>query len=91
MNKSEQPPISLSFEFFPPRSPEGAAKLATTRRKLAVFAPEFFSVTFGAGGSTRELTLETVLETRTETGIDCAPHISCIGFPVSGVDRECRK
>ncbi len=75
----------LSFEFFPPRSPEAVARLATTRRRLAALAPEFFSVTFGAGGSTRELTLETVLELREDTGIESAPHISCIGFSVADI------
>lgn len=69
----------LSFEFFPPRTADAVLRLATTRERLAVYQPSFFSVTFGAGGSTRELTLETVLATRTATGIDCAPHISCMG------------
>jgi methylenetetrahydrofolate reductase (NADPH) len=75
----------LSFEFFPPRSAEGVAKLATTRAKLAAFAPEFFSVTFGAGGSTRTLTLETVQAVRADTGIATAPHLSCIGFPLAEI------
>lgn len=69
----------LSFEFFPPRTADAVLRLATTRERLAVYQPSFFSVTFGAGGSTRELTLETVLATRVATGIDSAPHISCMG------------
>ncbi len=77
--------IGLSFEFFPPRTPEGVARLATTRRRLAALDPEFFSVTFGAGGSTRELTLETVLEVRNDTGIETAPHLSCIGFSLADI------
>lgn len=76
---------TLSFEFFPPRTPEAVGKLETTRARLAKFAPAFFSVTFGAGGSTRELTLETALAIRAATGIECAPHISCIGTPVAAL------
>jgi len=83
MQHSPRVSTQLSFEFFPPRSPEAGLRLATTQRRLAALGPEFFSVTFGAGGSTRELTLETVLTARDSTGIDSAPHISCIGFAVS--------
>jgi methylenetetrahydrofolate reductase (NADPH) len=68
----------FSLEFFPPRTPEGVAKLRAARRQLAQLKPSFCSVTFGAGGSTREGTLSTVLEIRGE-GIDAAPHLSCIG------------
>lgn len=85
MQSSSARSVGLSFEFFPPRTPEGVARLATTRRKLAELAPEFFSVTFGAGGTTRDLTLETVLELRADTGIDTAPHLSCIGFGLSDI------
>ena len=67
-----------SAEFYPPRTPEGAARLRAVRAQLAQLKPAFFSVTFGAGGSTREGTLATVLEIRGE-GIPAAPHISCIG------------
>jgi methylenetetrahydrofolate reductase (NADPH) len=69
---------SFSFEFFPPKTPEGVAKLRTTRQQLAQFKPEFFSVTFGAGGTTREGTLAAVLEIQSE-GHAAAPHLSCIG------------
>ncbi len=69
---------TLSLEFFPPRTPEGADKLRAARRQLAPLRPAFCSVTFGAGGSTREGTLATVLEIRAE-GLPAAPHISCIG------------
>ena len=85
MTKSATRSVALSFEFFPPRTPEGAARLATTRRKLAALHPEFFSVTFGAGGSTRDLTLETVLELREDTQVDSAPHLSCIGFGLDDI------
>ena len=68
----------LSFEFFPPKTPEGMEKLRATRQQLAQLNPEFFSVTFGAGGSTRDRTLETVIEIQRE-GHKAAPHLSCIG------------
>lgn len=76
---------SFSFEFFPPRTPEAVGRLQTTRDKLAVLAPDYFSVTFGAGGSTRERTLETVLEIRDKTGISGVPHVSCIGHPAEQI------
>ncbi len=69
---------AFSFELFPPQTPQGIEKLKQTRRELAQFAPKFFSVTFGAGGSTRERTLDTVLEIQAE-GHVVAPHLSCIG------------
>src|SRR5664279_5480650 len=70
--------LTLSFEFFPPKTPEGVEKLRATREKLAALKPKFFSVTFGAGGSTRDRTLETVLEIQ-QSGSEAAPHLSCIG------------
>jgi len=69
--------FEVSFEFFPPKTAEGIEKLRETRKELAKFNPEFFSVTFGAGGSTRDRTMETVLEIQRE-GFQAAPHISCI-------------
>lgn len=69
---------TFSFEFFPPKSAESIAKLRTTRQQLAQFKPQFFSVTFGAGGTTRDGTLSTVLEIQSE-GHAAAPHLSCIG------------
>lgn len=69
---------TFSFELFPPQTPEGAAKLRVTRAQLAQLKPKFFSVTFGAGGSTRDRTLDTVLEIQAE-GQQAAPHLSCIG------------
>ena len=67
----------FSFEFYPPKTPEGAQKLRTTWKQLGQLKPQFFSVTFGAGGSTREGTLRTVLEIR-DDGHHAAPHISCV-------------
>jgi methylenetetrahydrofolate reductase (NADPH) len=68
----------LSFEFFPPKTQEGMDKLHATRKQLGQLNPEFFSVTFGAGGSTRDRTLETVIEIQRE-GHKAAPHLSCVG------------
>jgi len=68
----------ISFEFFPPQTPEGVAKLSATCKQLAPLKPEFFSVTFGAGGSTRDRTLEAIRQIRDE-GYTAAPHLSCVG------------
>lgn len=70
----------LSIEFFPPKTPEGAEKLRATRAQLAQLHPKYFSVTFGAGGSTQTGTHDTVLEIQRE-GHEVAPHLSCIGRP----------
>jgi len=67
----------ISFEFFPPKTAEGIVKLRETRKQLAQLQPKFFSVTFGAGGSTRDRTRDAVLEIQAE-GYEAAPHISCI-------------
>jgi methylenetetrahydrofolate reductase (NADPH) len=69
---------TFSFEFFPPKTAEGIEKLRNTRRQLAQFNPSFFSVTFGAGGTTQQGTIDTVLEIQSE-GFEAAPHLSCIG------------
>ena len=70
------PPIS--FEFFPPQTPEGAEKLTAARKRLAALKPEFFSCTFGAGGSTQDRTLDTIKLIHAE-GHQAAPHLSCVG------------
>jgi methylenetetrahydrofolate reductase (NADPH) len=72
------PPRLFSLEFFPARTPEGIDRLRTTRRQLAQLKPAFCSVTFGAGGSTRDGTLATVLDFRAE-GMQGVPHLSCMG------------
>jgi methylenetetrahydrofolate reductase (NADPH) len=69
---------NFSIEFFPPKTPEGMEKLRVTRSKLAELNPAYFSVTFGAGGTTQKGTLDTVLEMRA-AGLAAAPHLSCIG------------
>ena len=90
--------IELSVEFFPPQTSEGAEKLRATWTKLASLKPSFFSVTFGAGGSTQDRTYETVEEIRA-AGLPAAPHLSCIGstkarireilqrYQAAGIDR----
>ena len=78
MEGQKQHPRAFSFEFFPPKTSEGAQKLGTTWRQLAQLKPRFFSVTYGAGGSTRERTLSTVIDIR-QAGFHAAPHVSCIG------------
>lgn len=70
--------MNISFEFFPPKTEEGAAKLAQVHSELQQANPEFFSVTFGAGGTTQDGTLKTVLELQ-KAGSEAAPHLSCIG------------
>jgi len=91
-------PIDISFEFFPPKTPQGQEKLRVVRDELAAMNPAFFSVTYGAGGSTQERTIKTVQEMR-EAGINTAPHLSCVGssteslrellnfYIESGIDR----
>ncbi len=76
--------FEVSFEFFPPKTAEGMDKLREARAQLAKFNPEFFSVTFGAGGSTRDRTMDTVLEIQRE-GYQAAPHISCISSSKSEI------
>lgn len=76
--------LELSIEFFPPQTSEGMEKLRATRSRLAPLKPEFFSVTYGAGGSTRENTLATVMEIAAE-GHQAAPHLSCIGSTREGI------
>lgn len=78
MESQKVHPRQFSFEFFPPKTDEGAEKLRTTRDELAKLGPKYVSVTFGAGGSTQEGTVETVREMFT-AGLDTAPHLSCIG------------
>lgn len=71
-------PIPVSFEFFPPKTAEGAAKLLAVRQELYALKPQFFSVTYGAGGSTQDGTLQQV-QSILQDGFDAAPHFSCIG------------
>jgi len=78
MNTQKKFPKSFSCEFFPPKTEKGAENLRTTLSELATLNPAYFSVTFGAGGSTQEGTFDTV-KTIQEKGYAAAPHLSCIG------------
>jgi methylenetetrahydrofolate reductase (NADPH) len=71
--------LELSYEFFPPRTDAGREKLLQTRRELAKLNPSFYSVTFGAGGSTRDNTLETVIDIQRNSAVDACPHLTCVG------------
>jgi methylenetetrahydrofolate reductase (NADPH) len=85
VNTAKHTPIS--FEFFPPKTPEGAAKLVHVRHELYALKPEFFSVTYGAGGSTQDGTLQQVQAILSE-GFDAAPHFSCIGATRDSVREQ---
>jgi methylenetetrahydrofolate reductase (NADPH) len=76
--------VPISFEFFPPNTPAGSEKLKTVVQDLAALAPEFFSVTYGAGGATREKTLATV-QAIAALGHEAAPHLSCVGATRAGI------
>jgi methylenetetrahydrofolate reductase (NADPH) len=79
MESQKAYPLAFSFEFFPPKTEQGIEKLRAVSQTLGGKNPCFFSVTFGAGGSTQERTLETVIDIKKNTGVDVAPHLSCIG------------
>ncbi|MCP4040471.1 MAG: methylenetetrahydrofolate reductase [NAD(P)H], partial [Gammaproteobacteria bacterium] len=74
MESQQQHSRAFSFEFYPPKTEKGRINLGGTRERLESLKPRFFSVTFGAGGSTRDRTIETVLEIQRESSIDAAPH-----------------
>ncbi len=76
--------VPISFEFFPPNTPVGDDKLKDVVRQLGALQPEFFSVTYGAGGSTREKTLNTV-RAIAQAGFEAAPHLSCVGSTRAGI------
>ena len=76
--------VPISFEFFPPNTPVGDEKLKDVVKQLGAMKPEFFSVTYGAGGSTREKTLNTVTSIA-KAGFEAAPHLSCVGSTREGL------
>ena len=76
---------TVSFEFFPPKTPESQEQLYTTIRDLEKIHPNFVSVTYGAGGSTRELTHELVLRLKTSSTLDPIPHLTCVGHTESEI------
>lgn len=77
MQSQQKNPQLFSFEFYPPKTEEGAASLQVVHSKLAELKPDFFSVTFGAGGSTRDKTFDTVVDIQSK-GVAAAPHLSCV-------------
>ena len=79
MQSQKQYRPKFSFECYSPKTPDSIASLQSTQLELAELNPDFFSVTYGAGGSTRNMTFETVMDIRNKTGIECVPHISCVG------------
>jgi methylenetetrahydrofolate reductase (NADPH) len=87
MESQKKYPKAYSVEFFPPKTEESAAKLRATYTQLAPLKPCFASVTFGAGGSTQDRTFDTVREIKQQTGIDVAPHLSCIGSTRDNIRR----
>ena len=78
MDSQQDYPQHFSFEFFPPKTPEGSEKLKQVRDQLGALKPEYFSVTFGAGGSRQQGTYDTVMDIK-KAGYTAAPHLSCIG------------
>ena len=72
-------PLSFSFELFPPRTPEGVAKLPAVIGQLAAVRPNYFSVTYGAGGSDQDGTYETIVAVVKHAGVEAAPHLTCVG------------
>ncbi len=72
-------PQTFSFELFPPRTPEGVAKLPAVITQLAAAGPEYFSNTYGAGGSNQEGTYETLMTVVQHSGVEAAPHLTCVG------------
>lgn len=78
MESQQEYPQQFSFEFFPPKTEEGTEKLIIVRDRLAMLKPKYFSVTFGAGGSTQQGTFDTVTSIQ-EAGYSAAPHLSCVG------------
>ena len=86
MDSQKKHTPQFSFEFFPPKTPKGTEKLRSTRDELAKLNPKYFSVTFGAGGSTQQGTIDTVLEIQ-KAGYTAAPHLSCIGSTKESIDN----
>ena len=84
--KTERPPFQVSFEFFPPKTDAMEERFWESIAKLAPLQPRFVSVTYGAGGSTRERTLRMVSRIKSETGVDSAAHLTCVGASRDEVD-----
>jgi len=83
----ERPPFQVSFEFFPPKTDVMEERFWESVHKLAPLHPRFVSVTYGAGGSTRERTMRMVSQVKAETGVDAAAHLTCVGATKAEVDQ----
>lgn len=88
--KEALPGISVSFEFFPPKTADGATRLDEAATKLAELSPDFMSVTYGAGGTTQDLTRDWVTRLQKSTGVPIAHHLTCVGAPRQDVDNLAR-
>ena len=86
----QRPDLQISFEFFPPKTDVMEEKFWDSVHKLAPLKPRFVSVTYGAGGSTRERTLRMVSRIKSETGVDAAAHLTCVGSTRDEVDAVVR-
>lgn len=86
MRSSKNSPRLFSFEFFPPKSEEAAKSLDIVQQQLSQLNPDFFSVTFGAGGSTRDKTYETVIKIQ-QSGVTAAPHLSCVASTKENITK----
>lgn len=87
---AERPPFQVSFEFFPPKTDAMEERFWESIGKLAPLHPRFVSVTYGAGGSTRERTLRMVSQVKATTGVDAAAHLTCVGASRAEVDAVAR-
>ena len=85
MDSQKRHPKIFSCEFFPPNTDEGMHKLFAAREELMRMRPAFFSVTYGAGGSTRERTFEAIQAIQTHSGVDAAPHLTCVASTRTGI------
>lgn len=85
MESQKRHPKLFSCEFFPPNTDEGMTKLAAARKALMPLRPAFFSVTYGAGGSTRERTFQAVQGILANSGVDAAPHLTCVASTRAGI------
>src|SRR3546814_6296716 len=88
--KSERPAFQVSFEFFPPKTDVMEERFWDSIGKLAPLRPRFVSVTYGAGGSTRERTLRMVSQIKAHSGVDAAAHLTCVGATRAAVDAVVR-
>lgn len=84
-------PVNVSFEFFPPHSEKAESELFDAVKRIKGLSPEFVSVTYGAGGSTRERTVRTIKKILNETSLDVAAHLTCVGSTKNEVDAVVRE